>query len=338
MNEECTLARLTLFLSIGLLLCFAPSAARGQDDLKTPLCRADQLLAYYQGWGLSMAHDYVKIVVRNRSAITCQLQGFARIRQFDRHGKKLSGGSLGGCPKGPTREICEQLILKPGQRASSVISMLDGTGLDNPVCASQLKLDSPPGTDNWPRLTIDGIASCGGVGPGPLEYQTTPGVEIDPYARMQASFPRGLSVDGSSLDLVDAHAELGHSPGPYENGYDPPFELNLNGLLSSAAQTWCDAVTIELRGPGGDLLPRTPSPCVAPESRNPYLPNRSALTFYLYDVGFDLRSPGEYKLKVQWRLPTCEGPNENESCSVSSASGTKPIFVESNEITFKIKK
>src|SRR5713101_2587536 len=103
---------------------------------------------------------------------------------------------------------------------------------------------------------------------------------------------------------MDANAGLNHPAGPYAPGYDPPFKLILqnrnDSLLAPTVETWCGGgVTIELRGPDGKLMPRIPPPCEVPQSTNPvttHFANYSlALTLYLYDLGYDLCPPGEYK-------------------------------------------
>jgi len=188
--------------------------------------------------------------------------------------------------------------------------------------------------------------SCGSVEPHALEYQTTPGVEIDPYMDMRATFPRGVPSGDWFLNLIDAHAAVSGRSGPYAQGYDPPFALILqnrnDSLLLPAAETWCGGgVTMELRGPGGNLLGRTPPSCEAPKSRDPMLaPPRYtlALTLYLYDLGYDLSPPGEYKLRVRWRLASCTRLTEGDSCPAGTSTESSSVVVESNEIVFTVAK
>lgn len=331
------------FFVLSLMALIAPGVARAQGGAKVPICNENQLLAYYQGWGLSMATDYAKVIFRNRSAYTCRLHGLPRIRQFDEQNKELHAGFPGGCPKDPAPEPCDDLVLKPSQRASFIIAMSDGTGLENPICAYKLVLDSPPhGGRSWPLLTLEGFVSCGRIGPYAFEYQTTSGVEIDPYTSMGASFPRGVPSGGWSLNLIDANAAMGHPPGTYEPRYDPPFSLILQNenpiSLLPTAKTWCDGgVTIELRGPDRKLLRRTPPPCEEPESRNPGLSppiSTLALTLYLYDLGYDLTRTGEYNLRARWRLPASTPRAAGQSGSAETSNDS--VLVESNEIIFTV--
>jgi len=317
------------FFALAALAFFAPNSTSAQGSAGVPECRADQLLGYYQDAGLSMAHDYANVVVRNRSVSACQLKGLPRIRQFDQHGKELQGGITGGCAEHSAGEPCTKLTLGPLQQAAFAIGMLDGTGLDNPVCANKLVLDSPRGsTHTWPALVLIGFTSCGRVGPQDLVYKTTPGVKIDPYTDMQASFPHGVPSGDWLLNLIDANAGHGQPHGPYAQGYDPPFTLILqnpdDSLLQPAVGTWCDGgVTINLRGPTGKAVPQTELPCDVPQSNekiNIRRANALALTLYLYGLGYDLSQPGEYKLNVKWRLGT----------------SAAPILLQSNEITFTV--
>jgi hypothetical protein len=324
-----------------LLVLITTRVAAAQARARYPICRENQLLVYYQDWGLSMATDYAKVVSRNRSASTCRVW-LPRIRQFDKRAK-LPGGFPGGCPQNSPPEPCGDLVLKPRQRASFIIGMADGTGIENPICAHRLVLDSPPNEKgSWPLLTLEGFVSCARIIPYPLKYQTTPGVEIDPYIRMQGSFPRGAASAGWSLNLID-YAGLDHARRPYNAHYDPPFTLIIENEdeipLLPLAETWCDGgVTIELRGPEGKLLPRTPPPCNEPESRNPVLSppgGMVALNLYLYDLGYDLTRPGEYRLKVRWWVPA--SPPRAKRQSGSTETSNKSVTVESNEIVFTVR-
>jgi hypothetical protein len=340
--------------------------AEAQEAAKIPMCRSAQLLPYYEGAGLSMGRDYVNVVIRNRSATSCRLRGLPRIRQFDDHGKQISGGISGGCRDVPSREPCGDLILNPGQRAAFELNMSDGGGLDNPICAKRLILDSPSGTKTWPALTIEGFLSCADIEPqfeisadqeftqssAALEYHTTSAVEIDPYTRISDQFPRGVPSGGWSLSLNDSDFVQNHGSGPYQRGYDPPFTLILlnqnDSLIVPAIATWCDgSVTIELRGPDGKLLPRTAPPCQAPrdaadepiEAISLSSTHSLALSLYLYDLGYDLSRPGEYKIKVRWQLLRCAiAADVEESCSVGTESAAGPVTVESNEVAFIVRK
>src|ERR1700684_3402537 len=131
MKNRRGLARWTPILTLVVWICIAPRVAEAQEAAKIPMCRSAQLLPYYEGAGLSMGRDYVNVVIRNRSATSCRLRGLPRIRQFDDHGKQISGGISGGCRDVPSREPCGDLILNPGQRAAFELNMSDGGGLDN---------------------------------------------------------------------------------------------------------------------------------------------------------------------------------------------------------------
>jgi hypothetical protein len=350
--------------TFGAMFCLAPEAAHPQITVRTSICRDDQLLPYYQSAGLSMGRDYATVIIRNRSARSCRLRGLPRIRQFDDRGTELAGGISGGCKEAASREPCGDLILNPGQRASFTLNMSDGGGIDNPTCATRVVLDSPPGTQNWPALTIHGFVSCTGIEPqfemsadpnvhahsSALGYHSTAGVEIDPYTRISDQFPRGSSLSGWSLSLSDAHFAHDHTSGPYRRGYDPPFTLILQNqnvsLILPVIAAWCDGgVTIVLDGPSGKTLPRSAPPCKAARSENIESlealslssTHALALSLYLYDLGYDLSHAGKYKLRVRWQLPGCTTASATgESCSGGASSNSAPVTVESNEVMFSV--
>jgi hypothetical protein len=243
--------------------------------------------------------------------------------------------------------------------------MSDGGGLENPICATRLILDSPPGTKTWPALTVEGFLSCASIEPqfeisadqgltrssAALQYHTKDAVEIDPYTQITDQFPRGMPSGGWSLSLNDPHFVQNDQLGPYSRGYDPPFTLillNQNGtLIVPAIATWCDGgVTIELRGTDGRLLARTAPPCRAPrddadeslEALSLSSTHSLALGLYLYDLGYDLSRPGKYELRVRWQLPGCAiAASDEKSFSAGTNLGATPVTVDSNEVAFTVR-